>query len=53
MQKVSSTYLFHNTGLPGDEFKSTSSKLATTVETGEPLAAPSTCSSVPVVPKVS
>ncbi len=44
-----STYLFHNTGLTGAEFKASSSKnsmykLATTAETGEPMAAPSTCS---------
>ncbi len=49
MQKVSSTYLFHNTGLTGADFKASSSKnsmykLATTAETGEPMAAPSTCS---------
>ena len=49
MQHVSSTYHFQNLGLEGTNSRASSSKnsmyrLATTAETGEPMAAPSLCS---------
>ena len=49
MQHVSSTYRFQNLDLEGADSRASSSKnsmyrLATTAETGEPMAAPSLCS---------